>query len=249
MIRIAVDDGHGMETPGKRTPVMPNGYVMRENEFNSAVAKKLVKKLKACGFAVVEVAAGDTDVSLADRVNFANRNHADFYISIHANASGDGVSFNSAEGIETFVYSLADAETYNIAKEIHKCLIEETGRRDRGVKANPGLYVLNSTNMPAALVECGFMTNLNEANLLLSEDYREDCARAICKGLCKAYEVDYKGGDDVKVERIQMFINGKKVEVERVLVNNTNYVKIRDVATALDMEVSSVGSIPVLNEK
>lgn len=249
MIRIAVDDGHGMETPGKRTPKMPNGYVMRENEFNSAVAKKLVRKLKTCGFTVIEVAAGDTDIPLRDRVNLANRNYVDFYISIHANASGNGTSFNSAEGIETFVYSLADTENYNIAKEIQRCLIEETGRKDRGVKANPSLYVLNSTNMPAALVECGFMTNLNEANLLLSEDYREDCARAICKGLCKAYNVEYKGDDDVKVEKIQMFVNGKKVEVERVLVNDTNYIKIRDVAAALNMEVSSIGSIPVLNDK
>ena len=81
---IALDDGHGMETPGKRTTpltkdlyingklIRKKGQVIKENEFNKAVVNYLEKALKRCGFDVLLVAAGDSDVSLKTRVSRAN---------------------------------------------------------------------------------------------------------------------------------------------------------------------------------
>ena len=77
---IALDDGHGMETAGKRTPklledlyidgklVRKKGEVIKENEFNRAVVKYLEKALKRCGFEVLLVAPTDVDTSLQNRV-------------------------------------------------------------------------------------------------------------------------------------------------------------------------------------
>lgn len=67
-----------------------------------------------------------------------------------------------------------------------------TKRKDRGIKKSSDLYVLRYTNMIAVLVECGFLTNLEEATLLRSENYRKKCAEAICKGICKYYNVSYQ---------------------------------------------------------
>ena len=76
-MKIAIDDGHGMETAGKRTPAFSDGSVMRENEFNRAVVSYLHDELIRNGFSVVLTAPEDTDISLATRVQRANDAHAD----------------------------------------------------------------------------------------------------------------------------------------------------------------------------
>lgn len=190
MLKIAIDDGHGMETAGKRTPIFSDGTYMRENEFNNAVAQLLPDMFKKVGVDTIFVAPEDTDTALATRVSRANVAKADAYVSIHANAYGDGISFNDAQGIETWIYNLSDSNTYNLAKCVQDELVKLCGRRDRGIKESTSLYVLTQTNMPAILVECGFMTNLEEAKLLLSEDYRKRCAEAIFYGVCKHFNVD-----------------------------------------------------------
>lgn len=90
---IALDDGHGMETAGKRTPMFEDGTFMKENEFNSAVVNYLDAELKRCGFHTLLVAEGNTDIPLSTRTAIANNiitnkynRQADLYISVHANA-------------------------------------------------------------------------------------------------------------------------------------------------------------------
>ena len=170
-MKIAIDDGHGMETAGKRTPAFSDGSVMRENEFNRAVVAYLHDELIRNGFSVVLTAPEDCDTSLSTRVERANDAHADYFVSVHANAFGNG--WNDANGVETFVYALNDAKTTGLARCIQHDLIQATGLRDRGVKENPTLYVLRKTTMPAVLCECGFMTNAAEAKLLKSDAYRK----------------------------------------------------------------------------
>jgi len=198
---IAIDPGHGLNTAGKRTPTFPDGSVMLEREFNKAVAIYLEKMLKEQGFDVINVAVSDTDVPLNKRTALANNTilnkynrPANFYVSIHANAFGDG-EWNEANGIETYVHPIipAGSQTEIIARNIHRQLIAFTGRRDRGLKRND-YQVLRDTNMPAALVECGFMTNLVEAELLKTDAYREACAEAIAKGICESSEVNFIDG-------------------------------------------------------
>lgn len=189
---IAIDDGHGRETPGKRTPAFADGTVMRENEFNEAVANFLEQELKGQGFLTLRVSPETTDTPLEVRVKRANDANAHCYISIHANAY-DTV-WNEASGIETWIFNGAKrgGDTFRLAEALQSHLIQKTGRKNRGVKTSGALYVLNATKMPAALVECGFMTNQEEAALLKSEKYRMLCAKALCAGVCSYFGIKYQ---------------------------------------------------------
>lgn len=204
-ILIAIDDGHGKETAGKRSPAFSDGRILKENDFNERTAEFLQEALQRNGFDTLMVAPEDTDTPLKTRVQRANDARADIYISIHANAYG--TEWNGANGIETWIYekvgcgeavggnavsSTGDSETYRLAKCVHYGLIVATGRKSRGIKRSGDLYVLNATRMHAVLVECGFMTNREEAELLCTEDYCRECGEAICKGICEFYKREYR---------------------------------------------------------
>lgn len=214
MICVAVDDGHGKETAGKRTPLFPDGSYMPENAYNQAVVSYLTDALQRCGFQVLAVAPEETDTPLQTRVKRANDAGADVYISIHANAFGS--DWNDANGVESWVYEKADAKTMNFAKMIHESFAKASGRKNRGLKKSADLYVLRATKMPAVLIEGGFMTNREEAKLLLSESYRKQCAEGICKGVCAYFGVTYqeekKEEEDVKrYQKIEDLPYGKEI--------------------------------------
>lgn len=186
---IALCDGHGPETPGKRTPTMPDGYIMRENEFNRAVVAYLKIELERCGFRVLLVAPEDTDTPLETRVQRANNAKADLYVSVHANAFDATFSGANPEGVETFVYP--SGESKRIGTIIHRHLLGGTKQMDRGVKDGAWLYVIANTVMPAVLVEAAFMDSPREAELLRSDAFRREVAVEIAKGICEAYGVKY----------------------------------------------------------
>lgn len=182
MKRVGVDDGHGLETNGKRTP---DGY--KENEFNNGVKQYLITELKRNNFIVVDCSPGREDNSLQNRCDIANTAKADIFISIHFNAMGDKWQ-SSAEGIETYYHGHSN-NGKRLADLVHKHLLEGTKMNNRGVQSDfvlydNGLAVLRETNMPATLVECGFMDNQKDAILMKSNTYRKECAIEICKGIC-----------------------------------------------------------------
>ena len=191
---IAIDDGHGIDTAGKRSPQLPNGQktelnrnYMNENLFNRAVAKYLDAELKKNGFKTLQVAPTDADTSLGNRVSTANKAKADLYISIHANANKG--TWGSHGGIETFVGS--SKESKRIGTIIHRHLMKGSKLRDRGVKDGSHYYVLKNTTMPAVLVEAGFMDSTTDIDFLLSDSYRRECAQEIAQAVCEAYGVEY----------------------------------------------------------
>jgi N-acetylmuramoyl-L-alanine amidase len=187
-MRIILDAGHGKNTPGKRTP---DG--MREFEFNSAVVEYIKTHLN--GYQNVDVRfshdpTGKVDVSLDKRTDYANQISADVFVSIHANAFGSG-GWNAAQGIETFIHTSKPKVATNLANLVQKKIISKTGRSNRGVKT-ANFQVLRTTKMPAILIECGFMTNKEEATLLKSESYRQKCAQAIAEALVEFYNLKAK---------------------------------------------------------
>lgn len=184
---IALDDGHGMETAGKRTPKFNDGTFMHENEFNRAVVNYLDIELKRCGFKTIFTAPTDEDTPLATRVLIANKNKVDAFVSVHANAFTG--SWGNANGVETFVGRSEQAK--KLGKAVHKYLLQGTKQTDRGVKDGTHLYVISRTNAPAILAECAFMDNKVEAELLRTTSFRKECAIEIAKGICEAFEVKY----------------------------------------------------------
>ena len=95
------------------------------------------------------------------RARAANEWGADYFLSLHANAS----SITTASGTEGYVYSLSSPAA-PLAESILDGLYSTTGLQSRGVFARPSLYVLRATTMPAALIEMGFITNSYDANLM-----------------------------------------------------------------------------------
>lgn len=202
-IVIGLDNGHGLKTATKRTPEFQDGTkspytglnFMHEWEFNRRVVILLKEMLERCGFRVFEISPTDEDTPINDRWKKANDLHVNYLLSVHANALTG--HWGEANGIETLVHKGGSDESYRIGRIIQKHMVAATGLRDRCVNMNNGLYerddvgVLEHSNMPANLVECGFMDNLKEAKLLLSEEYRKTCAMALCLALCMAFNVTY----------------------------------------------------------
>jgi N-acetylmuramoyl-L-alanine amidase len=194
---IALDNGHGIRTPGKRTPKWTDGTksiytkndFMHEWEFNRGVVKRLKVELERNGFRVLEVSPTDIDTSIIRRTRAANVAKADIYVSVHANALGN-VWNEKVNGIETL--TSGKGESLALGKILQKHMVWASGLRDRGMKDGSWLGVVKGTHMPAVLVECGFMDNPAEAKMLNMAEYRQQMAVALCKGICEYYNVVYK---------------------------------------------------------
>ena len=123
-MKICIDAGHGINTPGKRTPKFPDGSFMKEFEFNVKVAQYLREELENYeGLDIVFThnhPSGLVDVPLKERTNRANKVEADLFVSIHADAYGDGKDFNSANGTTTFIHNIVPKKTLAIGEAIHK---------------------------------------------------------------------------------------------------------------------------------
>jgi N-acetylmuramoyl-L-alanine amidase len=185
-MKIVLDAGHGHDTPGKRTP---DG--MREYEFNRMTAHYAKHKLLTYEEVEIVYSHDDLrDVSLSERSNLANRLNAAAFVSIHANAFGTG-SWNMVQGIETYVPAVYSPPSNILAAHVHTQLIQVTGRRDRGIKT-ADFHVLRETKMASILCECGFMTNMEEAQLLKSERYRKMCGEAIAGGVAAYFTLKEK---------------------------------------------------------
>jgi N-acetylmuramoyl-L-alanine amidase len=187
---IAVDDGHGLETAGKRSP---DGY--KENIFNHYTKEYLKIELIAQSFKIVDCSPTRSDNSLQDRCNRANNGNADIFVSIHFNAMGNKWQ-SGAEGIETY-YHGGSTKGKKLATCVHKRLMQGTRMNNRGIKADTTIYtsgfaVLRNTKMPAILPECGFMDNKEDIILMKSIDYRKECAKEICQGICDYFGISYK---------------------------------------------------------
>lgn len=187
-MRIAIDAGHGPNTAGKRSP---DGS-LREFQFNSVVARYVrdgLLQYEGIDILFTHADDGSRDVPLQERTDKANAWKADVFVSIHANAMG--TDWNTAEGIETFVYTSRPTGAVKLAEAVHQNLLMETGLKNRGVKAED-FHVLRETHMTAILVECGFMTNKRECELLKSDEYRRKCAKAIVNGIVEVYGLKKK---------------------------------------------------------
>lgn len=114
--------------------------------------------------------------------NYANQVNADVFVSIHCNAA----SSETAHGTETLSFDL-DGESFRLAQAIQKSLIAVTALTDRGVKQRRDLIVLNSTSMPAVLVETAFISNTEEKRLLMTDAFRKKIAKAIAEGIDEYY--------------------------------------------------------------
>ena len=164
-IKIYIDQGHNPEPPN--TGAEGNGY--REQDITYEIGIRLAELLRQNPNFDVRLSRptrqtqlGTSNASsLSARVNEANSWGADYFISLHANASTSSVP----RGTEVLVYRSPSVAS-ELANDILISLTEATGLPSRGIKQRPGLYVLRKTNMPAVLVEMGFISNPTDASLM-----------------------------------------------------------------------------------
>lgn len=173
---IVLDAGHGGKDPGA-----VNGS-KKESVATLAIAKKVGDKLKAKGYNVKYTRTKDVYFTLAERCTMSNNWGADAFVSIHLNAAVN----KNATGIETWRYQNVGAKTKKLADEVQTELIAACGAKNRGVKTTTSLYVLKHTKASAVLVECGFISNNEEAKKLFSDTYQDKIAKAIATGVQKA---------------------------------------------------------------
>lgn len=196
---LVLDPGHGGENSGARARV-PNYF---EKEMTLDWARRIERLLAGSPWRVALTRTADADISLQDRVAFADRAQADLFISLHFNSMPNGAG---ESGIETYCLTPQgmashllreyeddpskahannqyDAENLLLACDLHRALLKKTGARDRGVRRARFMTVLREQNRPAVLLEGGYLSNPQEARMIGSPQYRQKLAEAVVEAL------------------------------------------------------------------
>jgi N-acetylmuramoyl-L-alanine amidase len=197
-MRIALDAGHGMKTAGKRCLKSIDPNETREWWLNQRIATKVENKLKAYDNVEtirVDDITGDVDVKLGDRCKKANDWKADVYCSFHHNA---GINGGAGGGLVVITYDDSKA-SQDIRNSLYDSLIDAglmKGNRSNPKVSNKSLYVLNSTKMPAVLVEHDFMDSTTATPIILTEEFAEKAANGWIKWFEDFYGIKKSGNPD-----------------------------------------------------
>lgn len=174
------DAGHGGYDSGA-----PGLHGCLEKDIVLEVSKKINDYLKTQDIKNINTRTTDVFVSLNERSNKANNLGVNSFVSIHCNSSDNP----KAHGLEIFCYKFK-------YRHLADCILQElknenlyTQLREGGVKEG-NLHVVRETNMPACLVELGFITNEEDYNLIVNN--KDRFAKAIAKGICKFNGVVWK---------------------------------------------------------
>ena len=179
---VVLDAGHGGTDSGK---VGING--VKEKDINLTITNSVKKILEKENIQVIMTR--ETDEQLAQskvedlkyRVKIMNEVSPVLAVSIHQNSYTE----EYVCGPQVFYY-----ETSQKGKELAQTLQEALNQkldiaRPREIKANNTYYILKKTQIPTVIAECGFLSNTEEAEKLISENYQEQVAEAICEGIRK----------------------------------------------------------------
>ncbi|HMP84007.1 MAG TPA: N-acetylmuramoyl-L-alanine amidase, partial [Verrucomicrobiota bacterium] len=193
---ICIDPGHGGKDPGNRVGTQ------FEKEYTLRLARELRDQLTKAGFTVTLTRTGDTFLDLPRRPAIANQRKADLFISLHFNAVAS--SRNTVKGAETFVLTPAGARSTSapssgptattqpgnrfnsqnmlLGYEIQRQLVRTLKTTDRGVR-RARFAILRDAEMPAVLVEAGFLSHPSEGKKIMAAAYRREMAKAITDGV------------------------------------------------------------------
>lgn len=192
-MKILIDPGHGIDTPGKRSP---DGLFL-EYLWNRQVADLILEGLLSAGVDASLVVTETNDVSLRNRVNrvntICNRLGASnvLLVSIHANAAGNGSAWMNAKGWSCYT-SKGKTKSDQVAECLYDAFEEEFQDRkirkdmsdgDRDWEEN--FYVLQKTKCPAVLLENFYYDNREECAWMLQEETKKRIASAAVKGIIK----------------------------------------------------------------
>lgn len=198
---VLLDPGHGGHDPGA---VGRSG--LQEKDVALAIARRVRANLAQQGLRVYMTRDSDRFVELSERCQVADRRRADIFVSIHLNSAHNG----DAHGLESYVltapgYASAQAAPEARVRQVHytgnghdgantslafaiqKSLVQQTGATDRGLR-HARFLVLKHAPCPAALVECGFLSNSRDESLLRNHAYVEEIGQGIAQGILAYFD-------------------------------------------------------------
>jgi N-acetylmuramoyl-L-alanine amidase len=204
-LTIVIDPGHGGGDSGTSSVL---GY-RSEKEFTLDWARRVGLLLATNGWRVFLTRTSDRDVSISNRIAFAEAHKPDLFLSLHFNSSAPN---DQQTGLETycltptgmpstvtrgfgdnpalvFPNNTFDAQNLQFALRVHRALLQANGRHDRGVRRARFLGVLRGQNCPAILVEGGYLSNPQEARRISDPAYRQRLAEALAQSLVEKPEV------------------------------------------------------------
>lgn len=171
--KVVIDPGHGGKDNGASGA---DGHY--EKEFTLDLGIKVQDLLEQDpDIKVLMTRDDDSFISQEDRErpNYANREDADVFISLHQDSFED----SSVSGTESFYY---DEESQAFAETMQKQVTSATGFNDRGTNQK-SLFVLRDTDMPAVLIEIGYLTNPTDQEKMHTDDFQEQIAESIVEGI------------------------------------------------------------------
>ena len=176
---IVLDAGHGGTDLGARA----RHPYCEEKRICLQTARLVKKYLTQLGYNVIMTRDTDVFLALPKRVEIASQKRADLFVSIHFNSARNP----TAHGIEIFYPEIKDnrvrtQSSKKLAEAILGRVLRRTSALSRGVKKG-NLHVIRETEMPAVLIEGGFISNPTELHLLKSREYQEKIARGIADGV------------------------------------------------------------------
>ena len=169
-IKIFIDQGHNPSGPNTGA----EGFGLKEQDITYQVGKDLAALLRADEHFEVRLSRNTPEerlgtsnaTSLAARVRAANAWPADYFVSIHVNSNPNP----AINGSEVYVYR-ENSTAYDLGVNVLESIVDLVGTRYNQVRTNPSLYVLRRTSMPAILVELAYLSNLQDAEKLLNDQY------------------------------------------------------------------------------
>lgn len=177
---IVVDPGHGGHDIGTQSISKPR---YQEKSLNLVTAKFVRDYLEQLGYQVVMTREEDKFISLERRAKMANERNPTLFVSIHYNSAPSA----EAQGVEVFFYQSKDKKervlkSKQLAQAVLKNVLAQTKAKSRGVK-HGNFLVIRETNMPAILVEGGFVTNESELQKLKDPTYLKRLAWGVVRGI------------------------------------------------------------------
>jgi N-acetylmuramoyl-L-alanine amidase len=190
---IVIDPGHGGRDEGTKW------HGVAEKDMTLDIAGRVETLLKTAGFPTLLTRRDNTYISLEDRVRQANALDDALFVSIHMNSDSSG---SASTGVETYYArekappntewtwvgffnkpeSVENDTSEVLAGAIQAAITTRTEAKNRGIRSS-NYYVVHHTKHPAVLVECGFISNLFELQLLLNADYRDRIAEGVVEGV------------------------------------------------------------------
>ena len=179
---VAIDAGHG----GKDGGSVNRELNLEEADANLQIAFALRDALEAMGYDTFMTRETDltskTKLQNDDRNPMAEEAGADLFVSIHLNST-DNANKENIQGIEVWYCNERKDGSKTFASYVATELVAATGAKKRDNQVGNNLIVLNSSNIPAILVECGFISSNAEATKLFDPEYQKLVAQGIANGI------------------------------------------------------------------